>query len=137
MKRRNDVGKVLVTGATGRLGANVVKALVERGDEVRCMLMPEDPLTKKLDGMDVEIAEADLRDTERVQGAVKGVEKVAHFAALMGEVPEGMSLVEYFDINTRASFVLADAAQANGAEKFLYTSTTAVYDTGRVEQGPW
>jgi len=130
------MSKVLVTGATGRLGANVVKALRERGDEVRCLVMPEDPLARKLDGMDVEVVEADLRDTERVQSAVRGVEKVAHFAAIMDVRPEGMSLIEYFDINTRASFALADAARANGAEKFLYTSTTAVYDTGTLTVVP-
>ncbi len=130
------MGKVLVTGATGRLGANVVRALLERGDEVRCLVMPNDPAAGKLDGMDVEIVEADLRDTERVQAAVKGVGKVAHFAALMDVRPEGMSLVEYFDINTRASFALADAAQANGVAKFLYTSTTAVYDTGTLTVVP-
>jgi len=130
------MSKVLVTGATGRLGANVVKALLERGDEVRCLVMTDDPLAKKLDGMDLEIVEADLRDTERVQGAVKGVDKVAHFAAIMDVRPQGMSLVEYFDINTRASFALADAAQANGVGKFLYTSTSAVYDTGTLTVVP-
>ena len=128
--------RILVTGATGRLGANVVKALLERGDEVRCLVMPKDPAAKKLDGMDVETVEADLRDTERVQKAVKGVEKVAHFAAIMDVRPQGMSLVEYFDVNTRASFALMDAAQANGVEKFLYTSTTAVYDTGTLTVVP-
>ncbi len=130
------MNRILVTGATGRLGANVVKALLERGDEVRCLVMPNDPAAGKLDGMDVEIVEADLRDTERVQAAVKGVGKVAHFAAIMDVRPAGMSLVEYFDINTRASFALADAAQANGVEKFLYTSTTAVYDTGTLTVVP-
>ncbi len=135
-KGKQNMSRILVTGATGRLGANVAKALLERGDEVRCLVMPDDPLAKKLDGMDVEIVEADLRDTERVQGAVKGVEKVAHFAAIMDLRPKGMSLVEYFDGNTRASFALADAAQANGVEKFLYTSTSAVYDTGTLTVVP-
>jgi len=130
------VSKILLTGATGRLGANVAKALLKRGDEVRCLVMPEDPLVGKLASMDVEVVEADLRDTERVQGAVPGVDKVAHFAAIMDVRPKGMSLVEYFDINTRASFALADAAQANGVEKFLYTSTTAVYDTGTLTVVP-
>jgi len=130
------MSKILVTGATGRLGANVVRALLERGDEVRCLVMPNDPAAKKLDRLDVEIVEADLRDTERLQEAVRGVDKVAHFAAIMDVRPAGMSLVEYFDINTRASFALADAAQANGVEKFLYTSTTAVYDTGTLTVVP-
>ena len=130
------MSKVLVTGATGRLGANVVRALLERGDEVRCLVMPDDPAAKKLDGFDVEMVEADLRDTEGVQRAVAGVDKVTHFAAIMDVRPEGMSLLEYFDINARASFALMDAARTHGVEKFLYTSTTAVYDTGTLTVVP-
>ena len=36
------MSKILVTGATGRLGANVVKQLVERGDDVRALILPSD-----------------------------------------------------------------------------------------------
>jgi len=122
------VDRILTTGATGRLGANVASALTERGCHVRCLVMPQDPQRKKLDDMDVEIVEADLADAEKAQDAVKGIRKVVHMAAIMDEVPEGMSNVDYFDVNTRGTFALMDAAHKHGVEKFVYTSSTAVYD---------
>ena len=130
------MGKVVVTGATGRLGANVVKALVERGDAVRCLVMPKDLAASKLAAFDIEVFEADLRDADRLREAVRSVDKVCHFATLMDEVPEGMSNVEYFDINTRGSYALMDAAQAEGVEKFVYTSSTSVYDVTTVREVP-
>ena len=45
------MSKILVTGATGRLGANVVKQLVERGDDVRALILPDDPKKSKLDSL--------------------------------------------------------------------------------------
>ena len=51
--------KVLVTGATGFLGANLVHHLVARGDQVRVLKRPKTPPTL-LEGLPVEIAAADL-----------------------------------------------------------------------------
>jgi len=47
--------KVLVTGITGRVGANLAKTLLERGYKVRGLVMPSDPKEKKLKALDVEI----------------------------------------------------------------------------------
>ena len=130
------MSRILVTGATGRLGTNVVARLLERGEEVRCMVMPGDPLAGKLDGMDTEVFEASLTDTEKLRSAVKGMNVVMHFAAIMDEVPAGMSHETYFDINARGSFVLMDAAHDEGAEKFIYTSSTATYDVLTFTESP-
>ena len=60
------MSRILVTGASGRLGANVVAALLARGDAVRCLVMPGDSKVKKLDGMDVEVcAKIQSAPTER------------------------------------------------------------------------
>ena len=64
------MSRILVTGATGRLGANAVAALVARGDDVRCMVMPDDPATKKLEGTRVELFEAGRGDWIRTSDLV-------------------------------------------------------------------
>jgi len=130
------MGRTLVTGATGRLGANVIAKLLERGEEVRAFVMPKDPLAKKLDAFDVELFEGDLTRADRLREAVKGVQTVMHFAAIMDVVPKGMSNETYFDINTRGSFVLMDAAHDEGVGKFIYTSSTATYDVLTATDNP-
>ena len=62
--------KTLVTGAAGRIGANLVRALLERGDEVRAFVLSDDPKQAKLAGLDVEIVRGDLRDADAVDNAV-------------------------------------------------------------------
>jgi len=37
------MAKVLVTGAAGRIGANLIKSLLEKGYEVRGFVLPDDP----------------------------------------------------------------------------------------------
>ncbi len=55
------LNKILVTGATGRLGANVVKQALDNGHQVRALRIPNDPKSFKLDGFDVEVVVGDLR----------------------------------------------------------------------------
>ena len=67
--------KVLVTGATGRTGAVVVTELLEAGYPVRAMVRCRDERTAALHARGVEIAVADMCDTERVSAAMHGVQR--------------------------------------------------------------
>jgi len=66
--------KILITGGTGRIGANIVKRLAERGDELRCVVRPS---TDRLDYVDVtfpfaEFYEYDMQHmAERLQFVAK------------------------------------------------------------------
>lgn len=120
--------KVLVTGATGRLGGNVVASLKQRGHDVRCLVTEEDPKREKVERLGCEVFSGSLTQPERLRAAVKGVKGVVHLAAIMEEVPKGMTHLEFFDINTRGTFILMDAACEEVVEKFVYTSSTAAYD---------
>ena len=51
------MGKVLITGATGFIGNHVTRLCLEKGDDVRVMVMPGEDRSP-LDGMDVEFVEA-------------------------------------------------------------------------------
>ena len=66
--------KVLVTGATGTVGSEVVKALLQRGAEVRALTRKQ--LTPGTFPGAVEIASGDLTDPVSVAEAMKGVDKL-------------------------------------------------------------
>jgi UDP-glucose 4-epimerase len=120
--------RVLVTGATGRVGANLVMALIKRGYSVRSMVMPNDPKESKLSGMETEIAYADLRDAEAVEKAVNGVDAIIHSACLMSR-PSDMPKSTYFDINVKGTMFLLESAvkRAERIHRFVYVSSDAIY----------
>lgn len=126
--------KLLVTGATGRVGANLVKTLVGRGNEVKCLVFPGDPKERKLEGLDAEIRYGDLTDTEAVAGAVKGVEQIIHAAAVMGEPKAGAA--NFLDVNVMGTQRLLEAAVANDVQRFVYISSTAIYCVDSVAVHP-
>ena len=74
--------RVLVTGATGFLGANLVHHLVRRGDTVRVLTRPSSSMAL-LDGVPVEVAVGDVADVGSLVAAARGVETIYHAAALV------------------------------------------------------
>ena len=73
--------KVLVTGATGFVGSQVVAALVRQGHRVR-VLRRKTSSTVALAGFDVEHVYGDILERHAVQAAVEGCDRVFHVAAL-------------------------------------------------------
>ena len=71
---------ILVTGASGHLGANLVRRLLDYGLSVRVLLLEGDN-NAAVDGLDVEIVYGDLRDLPRIKTAVKGCDRIYHCAA--------------------------------------------------------
>ena len=84
--------------AAGFIGSNLVRALLERGDEVRVLDNFSTGNRANLDGLDVEIVEGELRSYERVHNAVRGREVVYHLGAL-GSVPR--SVQDPLDVERR------------------------------------
>lgn len=121
--------KILVTGVTGRVGANLAKDLLERGYQVRGLVMPNDQKIEKLRGLDVEIAYGDLTNLGSLQLAVKGVDIVADLAVMMGR-PPGMDMTTYFNINVDGKFKLMEAIAADGhVKKVVHVSSVAAYSS--------
>ena len=83
------MARVVVTGGAGFIGSNLVRALLERGDEVRVLDNFSTGNRANLDGLDVEIVEGELRSYERVHNAVRKTETVYHLGAL-GSVPRSV-----------------------------------------------
>lgn len=114
--------KILVTGATGKVGSRLVKRLAQRGDHVRALVRDEARATHLRDDH-VELVVGDLLVPESLEAAVQGVDAVVHCAAFFrGATPEQAHAVN--DLGTRH---LANAARAASVRRFVFTSTGLVY----------
>src|SRR5688500_6648868 len=83
--------RLLVTGATGFLGANLVRRLLERGDEVRCVVRQPNRLTEGLAAQMVPGALADDPDSVDARArAMDGCEGVYHVAGTFDPAPGGI-----------------------------------------------
>lgn len=99
---------ILVTGATGLLGNNIVRQLLAQGRPVRVLVRPDaDP--RPLDGLDVEVVEGDVRDAESVRRACHLTEGVIHAAALVHIGHTRTALQR--EINVEGTRHVAEAAQ--------------------------
>lgn len=122
--------KILVTGATGRIGHNAVDELLRLGHRVRALVMPGDPLRSRVEKPGVEIVAGSLTDRESLIPAVEGVDAVFHLGALM---PQGRKADELFEVNIRGTFNLLEAVapHAHRIHRFVMASTDNVYYTAR------
>ncbi len=75
------MAKVLVTGATGFIGSNLTRRLVEQGDDVTC-LVRNSSKTESLEALGVRFVHGDVRDRASVSAAVSRSEVVYHLAGL-------------------------------------------------------
>ncbi|WP_437284322.1 NAD-dependent epimerase/dehydratase family protein [Sorangium sp. So ce406] len=114
--------KILVTGATGKVGSRLAKRLARRGDHVRALV--RDPnRAAELREHQVEIVKGDLLDEASLAPAVRGIDAVVHCAAFFrGATPEQAHTVN--DLGTQR---LAAAARAANVKRFVFTSTGLVY----------
>jgi dihydroflavonol-4-reductase len=135
---------VVVTGASGHVGANFVRALLARGDRVRVMLLPDDLDPDSLRGLDVERVVGDVRDPESLKRAFAGAELVVHLAAQISIIGPMGGLVHA--TNVLGARNVAEAALAAGARRMLHMCSVHAFDhtqpdpldenTARVTRGP-
>ena len=101
---------VLITGITGRIGANLAKQLIEREHKVRGLVWPRDPRVDNLKGMGVDLIYGSLTEKSDVAQAVEGIEIVYHLgAAFQGGGP--FTDEEFFEINVRGTFNMLEAVR--------------------------
>ena len=120
--------KILVTGGTGRVGANLVTRLLQAGHAIRVLSYPGDASRAgKLDAFaEVEILEGDLRAPDDVQRAVAGADAIYHLAAAFGGPFDNR---QYLAINGGGTLNLLESAVAScpNLHRFVYACTEAVY----------
>lgn len=123
--------KSLVTGGGGFIGSNLVRALLERGDEVRVLDNFSTGNRANLGGLDVEVVEGDLRSYERVHNAVRGSEVVFHLGAL-GSVPRSVQdPLTSNAVNVDGTLNVLLAARDEGVRRVVFSSSSSVYGTRR------
>jgi uncharacterized protein YbjT (DUF2867 family) len=111
----------LVVGATGMLGGQIARRLVESGKPVRALVRPTaaPASVKDLNALGIQIVEGDLRDPTSLTRACQGVATVISTATAIGGHQPGDSIP---DIDLRGHKSLVDAARGSGVRHLVYTS---------------
>jgi NADH dehydrogenase len=113
---------ILVTGGAGVMGSRLVRGLVEAGNSVRVLTLPNDPLVKRLDGLDVDIRYGDVSDRTSIETICEGVKTVYHLAAvLLSPDPAGFQRV-----NVNGTSNLVELSVKAGVEHFVLVSSISV-----------
>ena len=112
--------KAFVTGATGFIGASIVRELLKDGIAVRALVRPGSDL-RNLEGLPVEMQPGDLLDRTSLAFGCAGCGWIFHAAAdyrLWTRTPQ-----EMYRANVDGTRNLLEAALASGAERVVYTSS--------------
>ncbi|WP_395293131.1 condensation domain-containing protein [Kitasatospora hibisci] len=116
------VGTVLLTGATGGVGAAVLQELTAQGRPVRALVRPESAHLVARSG--AEVAEGDLGDPDSLRRAVEGVDAVIHAACTFTE----------HAVDVAAMRVLVDGWRGSGP--FVFVSSIDAYGRPAVHEVP-
>ena len=112
--------KTFVTGATGFIGASIVRELLKDGREVR-VLVRSSSNRANLKGLDVEVREGDLLDSPGLKRGLKGCDVLYHAAAdyrLWARDPD-----EMYRTNVGGTTAVLEAALENAVSRVVYTSS--------------
>ncbi|MFC2001778.1 NAD-dependent epimerase/dehydratase family protein [Chloroflexota bacterium] len=124
---------ILVTGGCGFIGTNLVEYLLGKGHQLRILdnlfsnasLWSTDRKTK--DGhrlSDISLMVGDIRDREKVEESIEGVNTVVHLAAHTDVVTSNPK--EDWDVNVNGTLILLEACRRRGLERFIFASSNAV-----------
>ena len=113
----------LVTGATGLVGNNVVRQLLDRGHAVR-VLVREPSDSRSLEGLDAQVVEGDVCQPESVRRGCHGVDCVVHCAGYVRI--GGSELDRHRAVNVEGTRHVSESARAAGARMVHVSSCDAV-----------
>lgn len=114
--------KILVTGATGKVGSRFVPRLIAKGYDVTILIRDA---AKAIPG--VKFVVGDLYDPTTLPPAVAGMDAIVHLAALFRTFTDNAGIIK---TNHTGTVALARAATAAGVKRFVFVSTSNVYSAG-------
>ena len=120
---------LLLTGATGLVGSNLLSLLLAEGRQVRCLV--RDPRRLGTQRVRVQIALGDLTDPPSFRNALRGVDTVVHLAAAIRDQSQG-SIEELDGI---ATWRMVEAAERQGVERFVFFSALGASTHHRTRLG--
>ena len=112
---------ILVAGATGRLGTEIIRRLREKGESVRALTRDTSAPEKvaHLEELGAEIVRGNLRDRSSLDAAVKGADTVISTVSIIGTAQQGDSFDE---TDAAGTISLIDAAKGAGVGRFVFVS---------------
>ncbi len=123
--------QVLITGADGLLGSNIVRVALDKGYRVRAFVLPDSP-SKTLDGLPIERVEGNLLNPGEVQQAVQGCEYVIHAAANTNVWPSRGPI--YRKVNYDGTRHVAEACQRENVKRLVVIGSAAAFPPGTREK---
>ena len=127
---------ILITGGAGFIGSHLVDELLTDGYRVRAL----DNLSPQVHGSDgsrpsylnpeVELTVGDIRDPEVVRQALKGIDVVYHFAAVVGVGQSMYEIGKYTSTNNLGTAVLLEALIEQPVERLIVASSMSIYGEG-------
>lgn len=112
-----------VTGAAGHVGANLVRALLARGDEVRALVRDD---SRSLAGLELQIVQGDILDPAVLKSFVAGADVVYHLAARIALSPKEAREAEA--INVTGTENVANAALEAGVRRMIHFSSVHAFE---------
>ena len=120
-----------MTGGTGFLGAALVRRLISEGYFVRVLDNGFRSSASRLKDIinDLEIIEADIRESQEVESAVLGMDTVIHLAAVNGTEFFYTKPELVLDVGVRGMLNILDACRKGGVGDLIVASSSEVYQT--------
>lgn len=109
------VSLVVVTGASGHVGAALVRSLRDRGHSVRALVRSD---VRALEGLDVELRKVDVTDREGVRDAIAGASTVFHAAARLTLEAVHDPLAD--EVNFRGTENVVRACEVGGVARLVH-----------------
>src|SRR5689334_14268497 len=116
---------ILVVGGTGDLGGRVVRFLLDRGHEVRC-LVREGSDDESLRALGAETVRGDLTAPTTLAAACQGVTTVVATATAIGRILSGAGTATLGEVDETGMAALVAAAESAGVQRFVYMSFPGV-----------
>jgi nucleoside-diphosphate-sugar epimerase len=118
--------KILVTGATGKVGSRFVPRLLAKGHDVS-ILVRDAAKASALAELGARVVIGDLYSPDTLPPAVEGIDAVIHLAALFRTFTDNEGIIK---TNHAGTVALANAAMAAGVKRYIFASTGNVYGSG-------
>lgn len=123
--------KILVTGADGLLGNNLVRELLTRKHEVRVLLLPDSP-TNSLDELNIERFYGNILNAQDIEKAIHGCDAVIHAAANTNIWPSRSEIIRR--VNVEGTQNIIDASLKTNIKRLIYIGTANSFGFGSKEK---
>ena len=118
------MSRVLVTGAAGHIGGNLIRTLIARGFAVRALVHRD---RRALAGLDVELVQGELLEPDSMGAALDGIDTLFHLAGLISI--DGDRGGQVRRTNVRGVRELMNRARESGVRRVVHFSSIHAFDS--------